>query len=129
MKRKILVGLISIILLAGLMGCATGTKGKLVSAYELGGVTLKTGYNFAKPACDAGQLPADKCIQIKKIYNDARASYLLAGDYLILAVETDDVIKRQALLQEVSDLTSKFTANTTSLINLLVQLGVIKGGN
>ena len=126
MKRKVLVGFLAVALIMGLMGCATGTKGKLVSSYELAGTSLKMAYNVGKPACDANQLPADKCIQIKKIYNDSRASYLLAGDYLIMAVEIDDLVKRQAVLQEYQNLAGQFTQNTSNLINLLVQLGVIK---
>ncbi len=126
MKRKVLVGLLAMVMLVGLMGCATGTKGKLVSSYELAGTTLKMAYNVAKPACDANQLPADKCIQIKKIYNDARMTYLLAGDSLILAVEIDDLVKRQVALNEYQNLATQFTQNTSNLINLLVQLGIIK---
>jgi hypothetical protein len=126
MRRKILISLLAMVLVVMLGACATGTKGKLVSSYELAGVTLKTAYNVAKPACDANQLPADKCVQIKKIYNDTRASYLLAGDSLIIAVEVDDLVKKQAALQEYQNLATQFTKNTTDLINLLVQLGVIK---
>lgn len=126
MKRKVFIGLLAMVLMVALMGCATGTKGKLVSSYELAGTTLKMAYNVGKPACDANQLPADKCVQIKKIYNDARATYLLAGDSLILVVEIDDLVKRQAILQEYQNLAGSFTQNTSNLINLLVQLGVIK---
>ncbi len=126
MKRKVFIGFVTLVLLVGLIGCATGTKGKLVSSYELAGTSLKMAYNVAKPACDANQLPADKCVQIKKIYNDARASYLLAGDSLILAVEIDDLVKRQVVLQDYQNLATQFTQNTSNLINLLVQLGIIK---
>ena len=126
MKRKAIPIFVGVLLLAALISCTTGTKGKLVSSYELAGVSLKTAYNVAKPACDTNQLPTDRCVQIKKIYNDARATYLLAGDSLVLAVEVDDLVKRQAALQEYQNLAGQFTQNTTNLINLLIQLGVIK---
>ena len=126
MKRKsqFIVPVLLILLLA--VGCATGTKGKLVSSYELAGISLKTAYNVAKPACEGGALLPDKCDQIKQIYNYSRAAYLLAGDVLVMAIETDDVVKRQAFLVDYQVLVNSFTANTSTLIDLLVQLGIIK---
>ena len=126
MKRKsqFIVPVLLILLLAA--GCATGAKGKLVSSYELAGISLKTAYNVAKPACEGGALLPDRCAQIKEIYNYSRAAYLLAGDVLIMAIETDDVVKRQAFLVEYQILVNSFTANTSTLIDLLVQLGMIK---
>ncbi len=124
--RRFRISAVMILVLVVLAACATGTKGKLVSSYELAGTTLKAGYAVAKPACDAGQLPADRCVQLKKIYNDARATYLLAGDSLAMAIEIDDLVKKQAALQEYQSLATQFTQGTTQLINLLVQLGVIK---
>ena len=129
MKRKeALPILLAIVMLAILSGCATGTKGKLVSSYELAGITLTGAYDTVKPVCDIGQLPADKCAQIKKLYNDARGIYLFAGEALIIAVETDDLIKRQAALTQYQSLVTQFTKITTDLISLLIQLGVIQKG-
>ncbi len=124
--RRFRISIVMILAMVILTACATGTKGKLVSSYELAGTTLKAGYAVAKPACDAGQLPVDKCVQLKKIYNDTRGAYLLAGDYLILAIETDDLVKRQKFLEEYQGIVSQYTVGTTNLLNLLIQLGVIK---
>ena len=124
--RRFKISVVIFLAMVILVACATGTKGKLVSSYELAGTTLKVGYAVAKPACDTGQLPADKCVQIKKIYNDTRSAYLLAGDSLLLAIETDDLIKRQKFLEEYQRIVAQYTAGTTNLLNLLIQLGVIK---
>jgi hypothetical protein len=126
MKRVIGFPVMLLLTLVLLAGCAAGTKGVMVSSYELAGVSLTTAKNAVKPVCDAQQLPAAKCDQIKKIYNDARSAYLLAGDSLVLAIETDDLVKRQAALSEYQALAATFTSNTTAIINLLVELGVIK---
>ena len=128
MKHKVLPIFLAIALLIVLSACATGTKGKLVSSYELGGITLRGAYTVVKPACDTNQIPVDKCVQAKKIYNDARSIYLLAGDALVIAVETDDLISKQAALAEYQGLVGRFTQSTTDLINLLAQLGVLKKG-
>ncbi len=120
-------GLALILMVAFLCSCA-GVLGKTVSGYELAGITLKAAYDTAKPSCDQGVLPADKCVQIKAIYNDARASYFLAGEALLLAVDITDLAKRQAKLEEYTTLSTKFTQLTTKLIKLLQDLGVVKGG-
>lgn len=109
-----------------LCACA-GTQTKAVSSYELAGITLKTAYNLARPGCDAGTIPSDKCLEIKGIYNSARASYLIAGDALAIAIEVNDLVKRQAALEEYQDAAMAFTAMTTKLIELLTKFGVIKG--
>lgn len=114
-------------MIAFLCSCA-GVLGKTVSSYELAGITLKAAYDTAKPSCDQGALPADKCVQIKKIYNDARASYIVAGDALTLAVDATDLVKKQAALEEYTTLSTQFTKLTTNLIKLLQDLGVLKGG-
>ena len=124
--RRFKISVVIFLAMVILVACATGTKGKLVSSYELAGTTLKAGYGIAKPACDAGRLPVDKCIQIKKIYEDSRKSYLLAGDVLITIIETDDLVKRQKFLEEYQGIVNQYTVGTTNLLNLLIQLGVIK---
>ena len=108
-------------------GCA-GVLGKTTSGYELTGLTLKMAYDTAKPSCEQGILPADKCVQIKTIYNDARVVYMLAGDALILAVDIQDLAKRQAKLEEYNGLVTQVGKLTTNLITLLNQLGLMKGG-
>ena len=108
-------------------GCA-GVLGKTTSGYELAGLTLKMAHDTAKPSCEQGILPADKCVQIKTIYNDARVVYMLAGDALILAVDIQDLAKRQAKLEEYNSLVTQVGKLTTNLINLLNQLGLMKGG-
>jgi hypothetical protein len=125
MKRKTL-SLAVIVLCLLLTACATGTKGKLVSSYELAGVTLKAGYDIAKPACDQGLIKPEDCAQIKGLYMAARATYVLAGECLILAIETDDLAKRQANLEDYQKLATMFTEATTKLINTLVELNLIK---
>lgn len=126
-KRIAILSIFGIALVLLLASCATGgTKGKVVSSYELAGITLKAGYDVARPACDQGLIAPEKCIEIKEIYNEARSAYLLAGDLLITAIETEDLLKRQATLQEYQDLAELYTMNTTALFNLLVELGAMK---
>jgi hypothetical protein len=116
--------LLSVLLLSG---CA-GVLGKTTSGYELAGITLKAAYDTAKPSCEQGIIPADKCVQLKTIYNEARLVYIMAGDALVLAIDIQDLTKRQAKLEEYNSLTTQLTKLTTSLIGLLNQLGLLKGG-
>ncbi len=125
---KIRLSMVMVLVLVVLAACATGTKTKMVSSYELAGLSLTTARNTVKPACVAGQIAADRCAQMEKIYKDARSAYLLAGDSLALAVETDNLIKRQAALTEYQGLAATFTKNTGDIINLLVELGILKKG-
>ncbi len=126
--KQLRISLVMVLVLVVLAGCAAGTKTKMVSSYELAGISLIAAHNTVKPVCVAGQLPAARCAQIEKIYIDARSAFLLAGDSLALAVETDDLIKRQAALTEYQTLAATFTRNTSDIINMLVELGILKKG-
>jgi hypothetical protein len=128
MKRKVLSVTLLVLCLA-LSACAItgGAKSKVVSSYELAGITLKAGYDIAKPACDQGLLKPEDCAQIKGLYMAARATYVLAGECLILAIETDDLLKRQASLDDYQKLAVMYTDATTKLINTLVELKLIEG--
>jgi len=99
---------------------------KAVTAYELAGITLKAAYDTAKPSCDSGALTAERCAQVKKIYNEARSSYILAGDALLIAVDVSDMVKRQAKLEEYQTLTNQVTKLTTQILKLLQEWKVIK---
>ncbi len=124
--RKVRLAIGLMLMVAVLAACATGTQTKMVSAYELAGISLTAARNTVKPACDAGQIAAVRCAQMQKIYTDAKTAYIMAGDSLALAIETSDMVKRQVALAEYQTLSATFTKNTTDIINLLIELGVIK---
>ena len=113
------------ILFAALFSC-TGWGGQAVGTYELMGVTLKVAHDTIRPGCDAGTLPADKCVTFKDVYRKGRVSYILAGDALSLAIITDDAIKRQAFWVEYNDLVAQYLKFTTEAIKVGREMGVIK---
>jgi len=124
--KKVLAPVLLFLLIISILGCA-GSKGKIVSSYELAGAMLKTAYQVAKPACDSGTLSTEDCAKVKQTYNQARASYLLAGDLLVLAMETEDLASRQATLEEYQELANTYTRELGELIRLLTALGILEG--
>lgn len=119
---------ICVLLLLVVCGCQGGFWSKSVSVYELAGISLRAAHDVARPACDSGQISKENCDQIKKVYSDARSSYLLAGDVLVSAIEASDAVKRQAFLEEYGSLSAQFTKLTGDIFDLLVKLGVLKEG-
>lgn len=123
MKRKLVP--LALLFAFMLVGCAGWKKG-VVGSYEGGAISLKALQAAAKVSCDSGALSQDRCAQIKKIYNETRIAYIKAGDVLILAVETDDVASRKALLAEYQVLIAKFLSLLNDLTQLAIQYGLIK---
>ena len=113
-----------------LFACATPWQDNMTKGYEAAGIMGKTYYSIAKSSCEAvppavPALPADKCEQLKKINNDARKAYLLAGDSLILAIETDDAIQQQTLLTQYNTLLASFNKVLIQFVTLLREYKVL----
>ena len=83
---------------------------------------------MGKSACESGGIPVDKFAQMKTIYNNARTTYVSAGDAIIVAFLLDDIVKQQEALDTYVQLSVTFTKFTNELIALLRELKVIKSG-
>jgi len=127
MAKKVWIVMLAFLLVLA-FGCA-GTRGKVVSSYELAGTILKAAYDVAKPACDTGTLSAEDCAKIKDCYNQARQYYIIAGDVLILALETEEITQKQADLEEYQKLVNLYTESMSKMLKMLVDLGVIEEGD
>src|SRR4030042_3202223 len=85
-----------LLLCLALFACATPWQDTMVKGYEAAGILGKTYYSVAKSNCEivppatAPVLDAAKCEQLKKLNNDCRKAYLLAGDSLTLAIERSE---------------------------------------
>ncbi len=114
---------ISIILCFLLAGCASNAPWRkaTVTTFELVGATIEQ----IKPTVEV--LYANKAIsdaklaQIKEIYNKAVIIYGKAGRALKLAGQTEDVIKRDALLSEYEKLLTEFKSLSLEIHKLITQ--------
>lgn len=121
--RKVTLVLITLLALT-LLSCSQ--LNKQVTSYEATGTLLKVTYQTVKPSCDAGALPAAKCEQMKKIYNDCRRIYILSGTVLEAIISTEDAVLKQQLLARYADLMQQYATATQELVKLLQEMGVIK---
>ena len=126
MRRKVFPILLVMLLVASITACGTTWKSKAVKGYQFTGAVLTQIHNSGNELCNQGVLSPDKCAQVKKIYNDTRLAYIAAGDALIAAVETEDVIVQKKFWQEYLRLTNIYNDLAIKLIQLAFDLGILK---
>ena len=123
---KILAVLAMVILFA--ISCA-GWRGAAVANYETGAKTLNLYKAQAMTACDTKLITPDNCQKLKDSYNKARKPYILAGDALNAAIETDDAIKQGSWKAKYQELINSYTTILLEFINVGYDLGIFtKGG-
>jgi hypothetical protein len=106
-----------------LVGCA-GQKWMVTSTttYVAGSAAMKVIEPAFHPPCNIGSLPADKCAQLKKVYNDTRGAYIAAGNALKLALLTVDSQQQANLMQQFPILWDRFSQLTNEIILLIQQI-------
>ena len=121
-------GLVIIIVLF-LSGCASTTPTKLTTQYETMGKMLKSIHERGVRVCDQEKLlPAEDCTRIKKIYNDTRKVYLIAGDSLALAIEMQGTEFNQQSQEAYERLSREFGTLMLQWIRLLSEFGLLREG-
>lgn len=121
MKRKVFVGLLAMVLLMGLIGCATDTPWRkaTVSTFELVGIGVEAGRDTAQ-AMKAQNLITDaQLLKIKDAYNKASKAYAAAGNALKLAGRAESAARRDALLTEYDKLLTDFKALAYQVYDLV----------
>ncbi len=114
---------ISIILCFLLAGCASDTAWRkaTVTTYELVGATIEQTRPTAE-GLDANKVISDATLaKIKDFYNRAIIIYGKAGKALKLAGQTEDVIKRDALLSEYEKLLAEFKSLSLEIYKLITK--------
>lgn len=107
MKRKVLVGFISIILLAGLMGCASFTNNTYKSLYIAG-----TSYDAAMKSISSlqkqGIVSDAQRAEINKVGNYYYVSYQVAVDAFALYKKTETADAKTKVIAAVAEVFSKW---------------------
>ena len=107
MKRKVLVGFISIILLAGLMGCASFTNNTYKSLYIAG-----TSYDAAMKSISSlqkqGVVSDAQRAEINKYGNYYYVSYQVAVDAFALYKKTETADAKTKVISAVAEVFSKW---------------------
>lgn len=126
--KRIFVGLLNIILLAGLVSCA-GWQKTSTNSFTGAGVGLTVAETAVKPACDSGAIAADACAKIKVDYQIAYKSYVSAGSILILALTTTDAVQQKQLQAQWTTIMANFNQATIDMVALIqqIQAGKYKG--
>ena len=127
MRRQIKLFMVMVVFLS-LVACASW-KSNTVKSYQLTGKALAMIQENGSSMCQAGIIKPDDCTKLKLYYNDARMIYIAMGDVLILAITTEDTVKRKALLDEYDKLAMKYITVSGNLVRLAYDLKILKGGN
>jgi hypothetical protein len=88
--------MLAVVCLLVLSGCFLGSWRKTtMTSYEAIGETLISTKTILKAQCDSGEIPAEKCEEIRAVYNNAVSLYKEAGDVAVLAIDLDDKIQKK----------------------------------
>ena len=124
---KKVLGLIVICFLV--VGCANTSWQTKSTTTMLGGAGAITPVEKAfHPPCNAGTFPADKCSQLKKIYNDTRGAWVAGKNTVVLAMRAVDAQQSGNLMEQWPLLWTKFGDLTNELILLVQQIQADKTG-
>lgn len=123
-KYRIVSIIILLCFLCACAGCAVGTKSKVITGYEATGMTLAEIKNSAENLCLKGTLMPEDCKYIKELYTKARASYIVAGDMLILSLETEDAIIKQKSFEAYQKALNEASELLVELLDLALKLGI-----
>lgn len=125
----LIIWLLAIGLTLNLMACATPWQKKSVSTYELAGIVPSAVCNRAQDICKTTPntlIPEDKCIQLKKICNDGKKVYVIAGSSLSVAIDTADAIDKNTLLIEYNKLMFNYGVLAAEILQLGAEFKLIK---
>ena len=128
MRRQVKLFLVIVVIMALTVSCATW-KSNTTKSYQLTGKALLMVYETGDPMCKAGVIKPDDCAKLKQYYNDARLVYIAMGDVLILAINTEDSVKRKTLLDNYDKLAIQYIKLSGDLVRLAYDLKILKGGN
>ena len=121
MKRKVLVVLLGMVLLAGLIGCASETPWRkaTVTTYELLGIGIGATKDTAESLKAQNLITDEQVAKIKDVYNKTRSAYVAAGNTLKLAGKAESAVSRDSLLAEYDKLLADFRTLAYQLYDLM----------
>ena len=119
MKRKVLIGFLAIVLLAGLISCATFTDTTYKTLYTAG-----TSYDVAMKSVAALQAQGKITVEQRAEINKYATMYYVAYRG---AVDAFEIYMKTNLATDQNKLTVALTEATGKLANLLAYINLIKG--
>jgi outer membrane biogenesis lipoprotein LolB len=118
-----------LVVLMFLLSACAGWRGAAVANYETGSKTLKLYKDQAAKACDTKLVTPENCQKLKDAYNKARKPYVLAGDALNAAIETEDAVQQNTWKLRYEELINSYTTILLEFINVGYDVGIFtKGG-
>lgn len=106
-----------LLVLLALTGCASW-QNKACSSYITATSLVTVAEQTAKPSCDAGNLPADKCGQLKTIYGNIYQGAMTAGNTLKLAFYVTDKTQLASMLANYQASLTQIQTLVQDYINL-----------
>lgn len=84
------------------LGCSLTTKTQKEKAkeYEEPASILLQLYHDGMDKCESGEFTTEECIEIGSLYDHARDTYILTGDYLIQAIESTTYRERNEAMNK-----------------------------
>ncbi len=121
MKRKATPLLIVVLMIC--VACASNIPWRkaTVTTFELVGATAEQTRPVAETLYAGKVISEADLAKVKKIYNDAVVIYAKAGAALKLAGQTEDAVKRDALLAEYEKLLAEFKTQSLEIYKLITK--------
>jgi len=123
---KIVKTLALSVFIISLSSCATW-KGNATTAYQGIGLSGAEICSQAKGLCENNTLKETDCIKIKILCNKARESYIVAGNALSAAIETDSAITKNQNMTAYTAALNELTALIPEIVKLAASLGITGG--
>jgi len=122
--RRVKFVLPLLLVLVLLSACASQTPWRkaTVTSYEVGAIGLAEVKYDADYLLSMDLITAAQHSQVIGLYDKAKAAYITAGGVLKAAVNVDDIIKRDALLEEYDKIITDFKQLAYEINALVAQL-------
>ena len=116
------VSLLGIILICGLISCEKWKTATI--SYEAIGEALSTFQSTAQQLCADKKISAETCDKLKTSYNKIRDNYIKAGDLLVDAMKTEDVVTKESILKNYHEIIAQLIVDFGDVQDILKANGV-----
>ena len=128
MKKGISRIALCALIIVALAGCDKWKTSAMT--YESVGVVLDMFQSTAKQLCAEGKIKPEVCKKLQDKYNQARITYIKAGNLLISAMNVEGTVNQKDIMKNYSELMIEIDGIVAEIISILkvngIDIGVLK---